>query len=320
MNGDWSLEEQQQNDEDDPTALRFNQSIDAPRRRAPSREEEEPSAGLDVLKLYLKEIRKYRLLTRDEEFALAKRIAAGDEAALTSLIESNLRLVISLAKRYINRGLPFADLIEEGNRGLMRAAQKFNYRLGFRFSTYATWWIKQAMERALANQVRSIRLPVHVAEAVSRYKRTSHRLSQKLSREPWPEEIAAAMRISVAKAQRLSQAFVEELSLDDYISSDEKDTFQSFIDDRHDPRPDEAVDERLRRKHLSSWLSSLTENEQSVVRRRFGLDDGEPQTLATIGQDLGITRERVRQIETTALSKMRSMISACGLTLEDVLA
>jgi RNA polymerase sigma factor (sigma-70 family) len=281
---------------------------------------EEASAGADALKLYLKEVRTFRLLTREEEVKLAKRIAEGDDEAWNTMIESNLRLVISIAKRYINRGLPFTDLIAEGNRGLIRAVQKFNYRLGYRFSTYATWWIKQSMERAITTQVRTVRLPVHVAESVNRCRRVSRVLSLTLGREPRLEEIARKMNVSVDRARALSQIVVEELSLDDFIGSDEKDTFQEIMDVRTVPGPDVMCSDSARSKHLSSWLSSLSDSEQNIVRRRFGLDTGEPQTLAMIGRDLGLTRERVRQIEHMALARLRSLVQTRGLTREDMMA
>lgn len=314
MYKEWSLDDIQTVDRHEPAALTAEQP------REVQETDEEASAGLDVLKLYLKEIRRFRLLSADEERTLAKRIAAGDEDAWATMIESNLRLVISIAKRYIGRGLPFADLIEEGNRGLMRAAQKFNYRLGFRFSTYATWWIKQAMERAIANQVRIVRLPVHVAEAVSRYRRVSRMLFQRLGREPREDELAAAMKLRVDRVRKLSQAVVEELSLDDFIGEDGKDTFQEIVDVKTAAGPDLETGNHLRRKHLAEWLSVLSASEQNVVRRRFGLGTGEPQTLAKIGKDLGITRERVRQIESAALNRLRTLIDSRGLTMEDMLA
>jgi RNA polymerase nonessential primary-like sigma factor len=281
--------------------------------------EERFSAGLDVLKQYLKEVRKHPLLTFEEEQALARRVRKGDEEARARMIESNLRLVISIGKRYISRGLPFADIIEEGNLGLMHAVEKFDHRYGYRFSTYASWWIRQAIERAITNQVRLIRLPILVAESVSAYNRAARTLRQRNNAEPSVHEIAAAMKLSVNKVRSISQLAQDTLSLDGFIGSSDGDTFKDVIEDTDTPWPDEPSSVRWRKDQIGRLLAELPEGERSVVSRRFGLDGTEPQTLGHIGAGLGITRERVRQIEYAALSRLRATLKTKSLTPEDLL-
>jgi RNA polymerase primary sigma factor/RNA polymerase nonessential primary-like sigma factor len=273
----------------------------------------------DSVKMYLKEIRAYPLLTFEEEQALAKLIEKGDDAARARMIASNLRLVVALGKRYVNRGLPFSDIIEEGNLGLMRAVQKFNYRYGYKFSTYAAWWIKQAISRAIATQVRIVRLPIHVGEILSVYHRTVRKLSQRKGEEPTVQEIAKVMRTSVDKVRALSQLVRDTLSLDEHIGESGEDTFTNTLVDAEGTLPDWQTSEELKLKRLSSWIAGLSDTEQQIVRRRFGLFGAEPETLDAIGRMLGVTRERVRQIEGIALAKLRRLARTQGMTAEDVL-
>lgn len=262
---------------------------------------------LDVVKYYLKEIRKTPLLTFAQEQELGKRVAEGDLEARARMIEANLRLVVAIGKKYINRGLPFSDIIEEGNLGLIRAVEKFQYERGFKFSTYASWWIKQSIERAIVNQVRTIRLPIHVAESVNQYKRAVRRLTQDLGREPVLEEIAETLGMSVDKMRGISQVVRETFSLDMLIGEQEEDTLKDVLHDDNRPSPSTHSDEMQRRQQIDEWLTEISENERKVLELRFGLADGEPKTLDFIGKMFGITRERVRQIETQALHKLRTL-------------
>jgi RNA polymerase sigma factor (sigma-70 family) len=280
---------------------------------------EQESEDLDTVKLYLHEIRKSPLLSFDEEQALAKRIEAGDAEARAHMIESNLRLVISIGKRYFNSGLPFSDIIEEGNIGLIRAVEKFDYRRGFKFSTYASWWIRQGIERAIANQVRIIRLPVHVAELAHSYTRTIRKLTQELNREPSTEEIAASMKTSVQRVRALAQATRETYSLDMLISSEGEETLKDVLSDENAFSPELPSEERRRNEYLDEWVSELPSTEQNVIRLRFGLNHREPETLDTIGKRYGITRERVRQIENQAIRKLRSNTRAKHIEAAEVL-
>jgi RNA polymerase sigma factor RpoS len=277
------------------------------------------SSNPDATKLYLKEIRKTPLLTFAEEQALAKRVQKGDAEAREHMIEANLRLVVSIGKRFINRGLPFSDIIEEGNIGLIRAVEKFEYKRGFRFSTYATWWIRQAIERAIANQVRIIRLPVHVAEFANAYTRTVRKLTQQLHREPSPEEVAKKMRISVQRVRAVSQVIRETYSLDMLISSEGEETLQDVLADENIPDPSITIDDRLRRENINTWISGLAPTERSVIEFRYGLYKQNPQTLDSIGRKFGLTRERVRQIENQALLKLRNFMRSRNIELSDVL-
>jgi RNA polymerase primary sigma factor/RNA polymerase nonessential primary-like sigma factor len=277
------------------------------------------SEDLDTIKLYLKEIRKSALLTFAEEQALAKRVQEGDPEARAKMIESNLRLVVSIGKRYINRGLPFSDIIEEGNLGLIRAVEKFEYERGFKFSTYASWWIRQAIERAIANQVRIIRLPVHVAELANSYTRTVRKLTQLLGREPSNEEVAKKMNVSVQRIRAVSQVTRETYSLDMLISGEGEDTLQDVLSDENTPAPSAASDERLRQQYLGEWISGLPVTERSVLEMRYGLNRSTPRTLESIGKQFGITRERVRQIENQAIRKLRSFTRARNIELSDML-
>jgi len=275
--------------------------------------------GLDAIKYYLKEIRKTPLLTFEQEQELAKRIEQGDQEARANMIEANLRLVVAIGKKYINRGLQFSDIIEEGNLGLIRAVEKFQYRRGFKFSTYASWWIKQSIERAIVNQTRTIRLPVHIAEIVNSYLRAVRQLTQSMGRDPQIEEIAKKMKVSVEKVRSISQVVRETYSLDMLIGDQEEDTLKDILQDNNAVSPSSFSDEMRRREHIDDWLQQLSVSERKVIEMRFGLVDGEPKTLDAIGKDFGITRERVRQIETQALNKLRVITKRKKIDFEGML-
>ncbi|MGC1456355.1 MAG: sigma-70 family RNA polymerase sigma factor [Nitrospirota bacterium] len=277
------------------------------------------SSNPDATKLYLTEIRKTPLLSFAEEQDLAKRIRNGDAEAREHMIEANLRLVVSIGKRYINRGLPFSDIIEEGNIGLIRAVEKFEYERGFRFSTYATWWIRQAIDRAIANQVRIIRLPVHIAELARVYIRTVRKLTERLHREPSPEETAKKMRITVPRVRAVLQVIRETLSLDMLISDEGEETLQDVLRDENVPDPSTTIDDRLRQDRINTWISGLAAVERRIIEFRYGLNMQDPQTLESIGLQFGITRERVRQIEKQAILKLRNFAQSRNIELSDVL-
>ena len=270
------------------------------------------------LGVYLREISRIPLLTREAEADLARRVRAGDEAAKARFIESNLRLVVQIARRYLNRGLPLPDLIEEGNLGLMRAVEKFEPERGLRFSTYATWWIRQAIVRALANQARTIRVPVHVGLLLARYQREQQRLMQELGRTPTHEELANALNTTVAQIEELEEVRQQPLSLEAPVGHDEGGRLADFVaDPSTDPRV--ALTELFRtRTDLASVLDDLAANERTVLRRRFGLEGDPPETLETIGRRLGLTRERIRQIEASGLRKLRALLSARGIDASDI--
>jgi RNA polymerase sigma factor (sigma-70 family) len=275
--------------------------------------------GLDVIKFYFKEIRKLPLLNFEQEQALAKRIEAGDEEARARMIEANLRLVVAIGKKYINRGLAFSDILEEGNIGLIRAVEKFDYKRGFKFSTYASWWIRQSVERAIANQVRIIRLPVHVAEIANTYMRTVRKLTQELSREPAAEEVAKKMKVSVQRVRALAQMSRDTYSLDMLISEEGDDTLKDVLRDTNTPSPATAVNEQGRRKYLNECIAELPDTERNVLRMRYGLGSETPRTLDSIGKQFGITRERVRQIEKQAIGKLRNLTRSRDMELVDML-
>ena len=259
----------------------------------------------DPVRMYLREIGKIPLLTPEEEVELAKRIEAGDLEAKKKLMAANLRLVVSIAKKYIGRGMLFLDLIQEGNLGLSRAAEKFDYRKGFKFSTYATWWIRQAITRAIADQARTIRIPVHMVETINKLIRVSRQLVQKLDREPTAEEIAEEMGIDaerVAEIQRIAQ---EPVSLETPIGEEEDSQLGDFLEDKELLSPDDAAANQLLREELESMIDELAPREREVLRLRFGLEDGHPYTLEEVGRRFGVTRERIRQIEAKALRKLR---------------
>ena len=259
----------------------------------------------DPVRMYLKEIGRVPLLTAEEEVALARRMEAGDESARHRLEEANLRLVVSIAKRYVGRGMLFLDLIQEGNLGLLKAVEKFDYSKGYKFSTYATWWIRQAITRAIADQVRTIRIPVHMVETINKLVRISRQLLQELGRDPRPEEIAKEMGISVARVHEIMKIAQEPVSLETPIGEEEDSHLGDFIEDEAAPAPAEAASFMLLREQLEEVLETLTDREKNVLRLRFGLEDGRSRTLEEVGQSFGVTRERIRQIEAKALRKLR---------------
>ena len=259
----------------------------------------------DPVRMYLKEIGKGPLLTAEEEIELAKRMEAGDEKAKQKLAEANLRLVVSIAKRYVGRGMLFLDLIQEGNLGLIKAVEKFDYEKGYKFSTYATWWIRQAITRAIADQARTIRIPVHMVETINKLIRESRQLLQELGREPLPEEIAERMGISVERVREILKISQEPVSLETPIGEEEDSHLGDFIQDQNVPVPAEAAASNLLRDQLNEVLDTLTEREQKVLRLRFGMDDGRARTLEEVGKEFQVTRERIRQIEAKALRRLR---------------
>lgn len=277
------------------------------------------SEGLDPLKCYLREIRHSTLLTFKQEQQLGKRIMAGDEQARQEMIESNLRLVISIGKRYMHRGFPFSDVIEEGNLGLIKAVEKFNYKRGFRFSTYASWWIRQYIERAIINQGKLVRLPVHVVERLNRYLGKVEQLVQELGREPTASEVAVKMKTTDEEVLDLRQVVRTTCSLDSPIN-DGADTFlRDVIEDPACISPADTAEGVMRREEMMTWVTELPEKEQTVIVARFGLDGSEPQTLEEIGREMGLTRERVRQIEMAALARLRHTIERRTMTQSDLL-
>ena len=259
----------------------------------------------DPVKMYLKEIGRVKLLSSDEEIELAKRIAEGDKDAKDELTQANLRLVVSIAKHYVGRGMQFLDLIQEGNLGLMKAVEKFDHTKGFKFSTYATWWIRQAITRAIADQARTIRIPVHMVETINKLVRVQRQLVQELSREPSPEEVAEKMGISVEKVQQIQRIAQEPISLEAPVGEEEDSSLGDFISDPHALDPYEYTAKMKLREELDSVLATLTEREERVLRLRFGLIDGRQRTLEEVGKEFNVTRERIRQIEAKALRKLK---------------
>jgi len=259
----------------------------------------------DPVRMYLKEIGRVPLLSAEEEVELATRIERGDEEAKRRLAEANLRLVVSIAKRYVGRGMLFLDLIQEGNLGLIKAVEKFDYRKGFKFSTYATWWIRQAITRAIADQARTIRIPVHMVETINKLIRVTRQLVQELGREPLPEEIAGEMDITVERVREIQKISQEPVSLETPIGEEEDSHLGDFIEYQDAPAPAEAASFRLLKEQLEEVLETLTPREEKVLRLRFGLDDGRARTLEEVGHVFGVTRERIRQIEAKALRKLR---------------
>ncbi|WP_415853190.1 RNA polymerase sigma factor RpoD [Thermoanaerobacter kivui] len=282
------------------------------------RQEEIPEEDLDLdlslpegisidapVRMYLKEIGKIPLLTPEEEIELAKRIEQGDEEAKKRLIEANLRLVVSIAKRYVGRGMLFLDLIQEGNLGLLKAVEKFDYRKGYKFSTYATWWIRQAITRAIADQARTIRIPVHMVETINKLIRVQRQLLQELGREPTPEELAKEMGMPEEKVREIMKIAQEPVSLETPIGEEKDSHLGDFIPDEDAPAPAEAAAFTMLKEQLMDVLDTLTPREEKVLRLRFGLDDGRARTLEEVGKEFNVTRERIRQIEAKALRKLR---------------
>ena len=265
----------------------------------------------DPVRLYLKEIGKYPLLTTEEEIALAKQIAEGtpeeQAAAKKKLSEANLRLVVSIAKRYVGRGMQFLDLIQEGNLGLIKAAEKFDYTKGYKFSTYATWWVRQAITRAIADQARTIRIPVHMVETINKLIRVNRQLAQELGRDPTPAEIAKEMGISESKVREIIKIAQEPVSLETPIGEEEDSHLGDFIEDENAPAPAEVASNAMMREQLQEVLHTLTPREEKVIRLRFGLEDGQAHTLEEVGKEFNVTRERIRQIEAKALRKIRHL-------------
>ena len=259
----------------------------------------------DPVRMYLREIGRIPLLTYDEELELAKKILEGDEDAKQKLAESNLRLVVSIAKKYVGRGMLFLDLIQEGNMGLIKAVEKFDYTKGFKFSTYATWWIRQAITRAIADQARTIRIPVHMVETINKLIRTSRHLLQQLGREPSPEEIAAEMEIPVEKVTEIQKIAQDPVSLETPIGEEEDSHLGDFIQDEDSPAPHDAASYTMLREQLEEVMNTLTPREAKVLKLRFGLEDGKSRTLEEVGKEFNVTRERIRQIEAKALRRLR---------------
>jgi len=277
------------------------------------------SRSLDTIKIYLKEISAIDLLTSEEEVKLAKKVWKKDPVARQKMIEANLRLVVSIAKRYMNRGLPFLDLIEEGNIGLIKAVERFQYQKGFKFSTYASWWIRQAIERSLINQTRTIRLPIHVDEKINRFVKVLREQVQAKGREPSMDEMASVMDTSVEKIKEVMQVVRSTQSLDMPIGEKQENSLKDVIEDTSILSPSDIVEGIKRHEMIASWLEKLTENEKNVVILRFGLEDGEPKTLEKIGEEFGVTRERIRQIESSAIKKLQYIISHEELIFDDIL-
>ena len=279
----------------------------------------EVGSGRDPIRIYLDEIRKTSLLTAEEELNLARKVSEGDETARSLMIESNLRLVVNIAKRYMNRGLPLLDLIEEGNMGLIRAVEKFDYERGFRFSTYATWWIRQAIERAIVNQARIIRLPVHVSEDITLILKTERRLIQEMGGDPTMQDVAERLELPLTKVQYIFQLVRRTSSIENPIGGDDDQELMDLIPDEKAVMPSEQVEDEKRLSMILSWLNQLLQNEREIIILRFGLEDGEPKTLESIGQRYGVTRERIRQIEASALRKLRRIAQKLQVGLEEIL-
>jgi RNA polymerase primary sigma factor len=284
--------------------------IVAPGEREPVVQEEAREVSTDALQLFLKDIGKVDLLTAAQEVSLAKRIERGDHRAKQEMVEANLRLVVSIAKRYRNQGLPFLDLIQEGTIGLVRAAEKFDYRKGFKFSTYATWWIRQAVARALADKARTIRMPVHVVEKLNKIVRAERKLRAELGREPLSEEVGRELELTVEEVEQIRRSAQTPVSLEKPVGDEEESEFGHFLRDDNAPLPEEAAETALRRESLRKILGTLSERERCVLEMRYGLDGKHPRTLDEVGRTFNVTRERIRQIENESLKKLRAVATA----------
>ena len=292
-------------DEPDPDSIEYEEEPEEDEIKPPEVEHFD-----DAIKLYLREIQKTKLLSADEEKELAQRIAEGEKAARDRMIESNLRLVVKISKRYINRGLPFLDLIEEGNMGLIKAVERFKLSKECRFSTYATWWIRQSIKRALVNQSRTIRLPVHVSDDINKMLRVTRELVQKMNREPSVKEIAAEMEVNTAYVRRLMVLLKKTYSIERPMGENNDYFLIDTIEDTSTVSPAELLEEVNKYELVATWFETLSDSEKRILTLRFGLDDKEPQTLDTIGRSFGVTRERIRQIETKSLEKLRRIVES----------
>lgn len=289
-------------------------AVEPPGKKKANKDEEAVGLSEDSVRMYLREIGQYPLLSPAEEVSLAKRIERGDKSAKRRLAEANLRLVVSIAKKYIGRGLSLLDLIQEGNLGLQRAVEKFDYKKGFKFSTYATWWIRQAITRAIADQARTIRIPVHMVETINRYMRTQRELQQELGREPTNEELAAKLGVDTDKLEHITRISQETVSLESPVGDEGDSTLGEFIEDKQAMSPEEQAIYQLMKGHVNESLVILTPREQKILRMRFGLDEGaRTHTLEEVGKEFGVTRERIRQIEAKALQKLKKHEEASKL-------
>jgi RNA polymerase primary sigma factor len=300
-------------DEPEPDALDFEEESEEDEIKVPEIEHFN-----DAIKLYLREIQKTKLLTADEEKVLAQRIAKGDKPARDKMIESNLRLVVKIAKRYINRGLPFLDLIEEGNMGLIKAVERFKLSKECRFSTYATWWIRQSIERALVNQSRTIRLPVHVSDDINKMLRVTRELVQKMNREPSVKEVAVGMEVNPAYVRRLMVLLKKTYSIERPMGENNDYFLLDTIEDTSTVSPAALLEDLNKYELIATWFETLSESEKKILTLRFGLDDKEPQTLDTIGRSFGVTRERIRQIEAKSLDKLKKLVESTQSNLRTV--
>jgi RNA polymerase primary sigma factor len=280
---------------------------EAPSETSPILEPDAPEVSTDALQLFLKDIGRVPLLTAAQEVELAKRIERGDHAAKQKMVESNLRLVVSIAKNYRNQGLPFLDLIQEGTIGLVRAAEKFDYRKGFKFSTYATWWIRQAVARALADKARTIRMPVHVVEKLNKIGRTERKLLSELGRDPTSAEVAEELELSIEEVEQIRRSAQVPISLEKPVGDEEESEFGHFLADENAPAPDVSAEETLRKEVLTRVLAGLSHRERRVLELRYGLGGEHPRTLDEVGRTFNVTRERVRQIENQSLKKLQAM-------------
>ncbi len=288
-------------------------------RKEAAKQEESTTASTDVVHSYLRDIRRSQLLTFEEEQELGRRIKEGDDAARQQMIESNLRLVVSIGKRYINRGLPFSDIIEEGNLGLMRAVEKFDHTKGFKLSTYASWWIRQSIERAIINQSKVIRLPVHVVERINQYFKVVEQLLHKHGEDPSTEMVAEALGKTVAEVESLQGLLQSTYSLDSPVGDQEDTPMGALLEDHKGISPSASAEGIIRRERIIQWLTILRDKERQVIVYRFGLEGEEPKTLEQIGNIFGLTRERVRQIEAAALVKLRALVAEQTLTASEFL-